>query len=160
MLRVVDPEPDLAARVPLVDIDPVQVVGRLRLLEDRRVDRLVVADPVPQAGRDRVQGPPEGRPGPVKAELDGRAYEGQPVSMGNPHLVVRLDSREELAALDLTADPIVADADFPTGVNLEFYVPGATGSGGGGLPALEMRVRLATSSSRPGISAQPPARNS
>jgi hypothetical protein len=30
----------------------------------------------------------------------------------------------------------------------------------GEITALEMRVRLATRSSRPGISAQPPARNS
>ncbi len=96
---------------------------------------------VPEVGDVTVgMGPPDVRPGLVKAELGGRAYEGQPVSMGNPHLVVRLDSRAELAALDLTADPVVPEADFPSGVNLEFYVSDSPGQGSADVPGLEMRV--------------------
>src|SRR4051812_27229919 len=61
--------------------------GELRLATRGGVKTVTV----PEAGDITVgMGPPEVRPGPIKAELAGRAYEGQPVSMGNPHLVVRL----------------------------------------------------------------------
>jgi diaminopimelate epimerase len=114
-----------------------EAAGELRLATRGGIKTVTV----PEVGDVTVgMGPPELRPGPVKAELGGRTFEGQPVSMGNPHLVVRLDSEQELAALDLTPDPTVPEAEFPTGVNLEFYVPGPTGRVGGGVPLLEMRV--------------------
>jgi diaminopimelate epimerase len=93
---------------------------------------------VPERGDVTVDmGPPDLRPGPVKAAIGGRTFEGQPVSMGNPHLVVRLDSVEEVLGLDLTADPDVPAEFFPTGVNLEFFAPVPSGSA---TSMLEMRV--------------------
>jgi diaminopimelate epimerase len=82
-------------------------------------------------------GSPEMRQGPVKAEIGGRMFEGRPVSMGNPHLVVALDRVEDLAGLDLSGHPEVPLEAFPEGVNLEFYVrqPGPPD-----VPVLEMRV--------------------
>ena len=50
--------------------------------------------------------------------LDGVAYDGIAVSVGNPHLVVTVDDPQTLGPLDgLRLDP--ADA-FPQGVNVEF----------------------------------------
>jgi diaminopimelate epimerase len=93
---------------------------------------------VPASGDITVDmGPPEVLPGPAKAEIGGRMFEGLPVSMGNPHLVVRLESLAELEGLDLSSDPDVSAEIFPTGVNLEFFV--STGAGSSA-PALEMRV--------------------
>jgi diaminopimelate epimerase len=93
---------------------------------------------VPEKGDVTVDmGPPELQPGPVKAHIGGRTYEGQPVSMGNPHLVVALDSTEQIARLDLTSEPDVPVDLFPTGVNLEFFAPVETGSR---MQTVEMRV--------------------
>ena len=91
---------------------------------------------VPEHGDVTVEmGPPELQAEPGKVAIGDRMFEGQRVSMGNPHLVIRLDSVAEVAALDLTVEPDVATTDFPTGVNVEFYAPVA-----GEPAALEMRV--------------------
>ena len=46
------------------------------------------------------------------------AHVGSMVDVGNPHLVVLTD--EPVAVLDLATAPTHDDADFPTGVNVEF----------------------------------------
>ncbi|HSP39132.1 MAG TPA: diaminopimelate epimerase [Frankiaceae bacterium] len=92
---------------------------------------------VPETGDITVDmGAPEVLAGPVQVCLGNRTFSGQPVSMGNPHLVVRLDDPEELASLDLTDDVRAPDDVFPTGVNLELYIPVELD----GVPTLEMRV--------------------
>jgi diaminopimelate epimerase len=65
-------------------------------------------------------GPPAFGPG-TAATVGGTTYAGSAVSMGNPHLVCRVDV--PLADLDLTRAPAVDAAVFPTGVNVEFVVP-------------------------------------
>ena len=55
------------------------------------------------------------------ATVGGTTYPGSAVSMGNPHLVCRVDV--PLADLDLTRMPAVDTAVFPDGVNVEFVVP-------------------------------------
>ncbi|MGR7023301.1 diaminopimelate epimerase [Geodermatophilus sp. URMC 62] len=52
------------------------------------------------------------------ATVAGRAFPGQAVSMGNPHLVCATDA--DLDALDLTAQPGFDAGLFPEGVNVEF----------------------------------------
>ena len=56
----------------------------------------------------------------------GTAYEGIHVSMGNPHLVVRV-TETELAELDLTREPAVDPAVFPDKTNVEFISATPTG---------------------------------
>jgi diaminopimelate epimerase len=93
---------------------------------------------VPESGDVTVEmGPPLLTARPAKAEIGGRVFEGTPVSMGNPHLVVRLPRAEEVAELDLSGEPRVSDQEFPDGVNLEFYAGTRSADGS---EALEMRV--------------------
>jgi diaminopimelate epimerase len=65
-------------------------------------------------------GPPGFGPSSVAA-LDGTAYSGVSVSMGNPHLVCPVPV--PLDTLDLTRAPGYDPAVFPDGVNVEFVVP-------------------------------------
>lgn len=96
---------------------------------------------VPATGDVTVDmGAPLVQDGPIEAVLGDRMYSGLPVSMGNPHLVVALQSAEELAALDLTQPVTVPSEVFPTGVNLEFYVERSTPGSSATDAALEMRV--------------------
>ena len=53
-----------------------------------------------------------------EATVAGRAFPGQAVSMGNPHLVCLTDADPD--DLDLTAQPGFDAALFPDGVNVEF----------------------------------------
>ncbi|ADD44214.1 diaminopimelate epimerase [Stackebrandtia nassauensis] len=55
--------------------------------------------------------------GASEAIVDGRRYAGTRVSMGNPHLVCRVD---DPYTLDLHKVPAVDAQLFPTGVNVEF----------------------------------------
>jgi diaminopimelate epimerase len=49
-------------------------------------------------------------------------FPGMAVDCGNPHLVCGVHDGVELPALDLTAAPLVDQAMFPAGVNVEFVV--------------------------------------
>ncbi len=51
------------------------------------------------------------------ATLGGRAYQGQVISVGNPHLACVLD--EPVETVDLTAAPVLDPAQFPAGANVE-----------------------------------------
>jgi diaminopimelate epimerase len=51
------------------------------------------------------------------AELDGHAFPGLAVSMGNPHLAALTDV--DVDSLDLTSEPVFDPALFPEGVNVE-----------------------------------------
>jgi diaminopimelate epimerase len=63
-------------------------------------------------------GPPIIEPGSFTAGTAGERFDGMKVSMGNPHLVCPVD---DPARLDLSRAPTFAAADFPDGVNVEFY---------------------------------------
>ncbi|WP_395106956.1 diaminopimelate epimerase [Actinomadura sp. SCN-SB] len=63
-------------------------------------------------------GPPEYL-GTGHASISGRPYTGERISMGNPHLACAID--EPLSGLDLTRPPAYDPAQFPDGVNVEFY---------------------------------------
>jgi diaminopimelate epimerase len=65
------------------------------------------------------------------ALVDGRNFSGVAVSVGNPHLVSIVD--DDVAELDLAAEPRYDKDFFPKGVNLEFVNPLGEG-------ALRMRV--------------------
>ncbi|MDX6743465.1 diaminopimelate epimerase [Actinocorallia sp. A-T 12471] len=56
-----------------------------------------------------------------EARVGGTVYRGLKVSMGNPHLACLID--HDVAALDLTREPAFSAADFPAGVNVEFFRP-------------------------------------
>ena len=55
-----------------------------------------------------------------QVSIDGFAWAGQSVSMGNPHLVCHLGSRREVEELELASTPVVDPAVFPHGTNVEF----------------------------------------
>lgn len=65
------------------------------------------------------------------AIVDGRSFSGVAVDVGNPHLVSIVD--DDIAELDLSAQPRYDTDFFPEGVNLEFVNPVGDG-------ALRMRV--------------------
>jgi diaminopimelate epimerase len=69
---------------------------------------------------------------------DGRNWRFQHVSIGNPQCAIRLDSREELEALDLTAiGPAIESHElFPNRTNVSWYVPVGPGE------ATELRARI------------------
>lgn len=58
--------------------------------------------------------------GPVRLEAAGRPFTFQPVSMGNPHAVVRLDTLEGLP-LEVWGPALGAHPAFSAGANVEFY---------------------------------------
>ncbi|WP_207457582.1 diaminopimelate epimerase [Desertivibrio insolitus] len=64
---------------------------------------------------------PDGEP-LVRAKNLQVARPGQPISVGNPHIVVALSSDEELESADLAYIPHV-EPEVPGGVNVEFVVP-------------------------------------
>lgn len=68
----------------------------------------------------------------VTVTVGGRTYEGTPVALGNPHVVVRVADLAEVG--DLSVAPVVRPMS-PTGTNVEFVVLPA----GAGAP-LDMRV--------------------
>jgi diaminopimelate epimerase len=80
----------------------------------RRVE--VPADPnadiAVEMGRPRLD------PDAATATINGVRYTGTKASMGNPHLVCRVD---DPAAVDMTAAPDVDPGQFPEGVNVEVY---------------------------------------
>jgi len=101
------------------------------LVGEGLLDRSACADGVlvgTRGGPRRVGAGPDGtywvdmgpaRPfGRGEATVAGRAFPGQAVSMGNPHLVCLTDA--DLDALDLTVRPGVDPGLFPEGVNVEF----------------------------------------
>lgn len=55
---------------------------------------------------------------PGQVSLDGRELEAAGISMGNPHLVVRVDSPEEAGKLSIA--PGIDRAAYPDGANVEF----------------------------------------
>ncbi len=60
------------------------------------------------------------------ATIGGLTFTGTSVDVGNPHLVCALPKGMSLGDLDLTAAPSYDPAAFPTGVNVEFTVPGTS----------------------------------
>ncbi|WP_307789101.1 diaminopimelate epimerase [Glycomyces salinus] len=64
--------------------------------------------------------------------VEGATWTGRAVSMGNPHLVCRLEDEERLDALDLHRQPRYDTVLFPEGINVEFVV--------GTAPRVRMRV--------------------
>ncbi|HMA46368.1 MAG TPA: diaminopimelate epimerase [Frankiaceae bacterium] len=81
---------------------------------------------VPAAGEVTVDmGPPVLAPGPpVPVTVGDRTYGGTVVSMGNPHVVCRVD---DPGALDLRLPPGVPPGAFPEGVNVEVVAPDPRG---------------------------------
>ncbi|TYB43475.1 diaminopimelate epimerase [Actinomadura chibensis] len=59
--------------------------------------------------------------GAGEASLAGTVFQGERVSVGNPHLACRVDG--PVAALDLSRAPAFDPAVFPDGVNVEFFRP-------------------------------------
>ncbi|WUH96723.1 diaminopimelate epimerase [Spirillospora sp. NBC_00431] len=57
--------------------------------------------------------------GPGEASLGGTVFQGERVSVGNPHLACRVDG--PVTALDLSRAPGFDPAVFPDGVNVEFF---------------------------------------
>jgi diaminopimelate epimerase len=72
------------------------------------------------SSKDFPMGPPDGR-GEVTA--GGRVWPFQHVSIGNPQCAIRVDSEQDLDALDLGAigPEIEADAQFPNRTNVSWY---------------------------------------
>ncbi|KAA9087263.1 diaminopimelate epimerase [Microbacterium radiodurans] len=74
----------------------------------------------------------------VRARGLGVARPGQPIDVGNPHVVVALAGETELDGLDLTVQPILEPRP-PAGANVEFVVP-AEPLVQGGVGMIRMRV--------------------
>jgi diaminopimelate epimerase len=68
----------------------------------------------------------DGTVAPVETDISGRGLDvprpALGISVGNPHAVVALANTDELAALDLTVDPVL-EPRFAPGVTVEFVVP-------------------------------------
>lgn len=92
------------------------------LVDDGRVDRVVVDMGAPSVKRGDL--PMEGDPGseflgePV--EVDGRSFKGSAVSMGNPHLVLFVDTDPSALDVDVLGPRLETDPRFPEGTNVEF----------------------------------------
>jgi len=97
---------------------PIATRGGTRIVDVGTVGDVTVA-----------MGPPRFGPTGIAVELGGLALRAHAVSMGNPHAVCFVDSLglDGLAALDLSRAPVVAESDFPDGVNVEIVVPGPDG---------------------------------
>jgi diaminopimelate epimerase len=93
--------------------------GRI-VLRTRGGDRIVHVPGDPAADIAVDMGPPLIHPDALTAVLDGERFTGTKLSMGNPHLACPVDNP---ARLDLTSAPTFSAADFPEGVNVEFYSP-------------------------------------
>ncbi|MHA6793727.1 diaminopimelate epimerase [Pseudonocardia bannensis] len=100
------------------------------------------------AGGDGVAGEVSVDMGPARigdtstATVDGRAFRGVAVDVGNPHLACVTDV--ELEGLDLAVPPGHDPALFPHGVNVEFVSPlrgGTDGTGGTGEVAMRVHER-------------------
>ena len=89
-------------------------------LATRAGDRIVT---VPDDGGDIAveMGPPVvDDSGAAKITVGGRTYAGDVISMGNPHVVVAVDSLDEAGPLHEA--PGLDDERLPTGANVEFVV--------------------------------------
>jgi diaminopimelate epimerase len=94
--------------------------GRMTL-RTRGGERFVEVPDDPNADVAVDMGPPLLEAGPFAARITRERFEGSKVSMGNPHLVCPVD---DPARLDLSRPPAFSGADFPDGVNVEFYARG------------------------------------
>lgn len=65
--------------------------------------------------------------GQSAATVDGHAFAGVAIDVGNPHLVCSVDSDVHLAQLDLGVPPGHDPVVFPHGVNVEFVRPTGVG---------------------------------
>lgn len=76
-------------------------------------------------GRVRVRmGRPTLGTNPVTITFGDQKRSATAVDVGNPHVVVSLESAEQIEALDLTCPPAwQPESMFPEGVNVEFYAP-------------------------------------
>jgi diaminopimelate epimerase len=85
------------------------------------------------SSKDFPDGPPDGR-GRVSA--DGREWDFQHVSIGNPQCAIRVASPAELEELDLEAvgPSIERDEQFPNRTNVSWYAPVAGDGHGSGPP--------------------------
>jgi diaminopimelate epimerase len=109
-------------------VDAGLVGERKFVVGSRGGDRPVVVHP---NGSVTVHMGPATITGASVAIVDGRNFSGVAVDVGNPHLVSVVD--DDIAELDLSAEPRYDTDFFPDGVNLEFVNPLGEG-------ALRMRV--------------------
>jgi len=76
---------------------------------------------------------------PGTATVDGQAFPGIVVDVGNPHLACVVDV--PLDGLDLTVPPGHDPTQFPHGVNVEFVTPQRTHAADGGEVAMRVHER-------------------
>jgi diaminopimelate epimerase len=89
---------------------------------DGRVDRVTVDMGVPSLRRGDL--PMDGDPGSTfleePVEVDGCSFKGSAVSMGNPHLVLFVDTDPQAVDVAQLGPRLEADPRFPDGTNVEF----------------------------------------
>lgn len=70
-----------------------------------------------------TMGQAERHAGVVEVAQSGRDWQAVSVNVGNPHAVVLLDEKFDLATLDLSTPPKLSPEQFPEGANVEYVVP-------------------------------------
>ena len=91
-------------------------------VEDGRVDRVTVDMGVPSLRRGDLpmRGDPDAEFLGEPVEVAGRSYKGSAVSMGNPHLVLFVDTDPESVDVEHLGPLLETDERFPEGTNVEF----------------------------------------
>jgi diaminopimelate epimerase len=93
------------------------------------VDRVTVdmGRPSMRLGDLPMQGDPDSSFLTEPVEVDGRSFKGSAISMGNPHLVLFVDTDPESIEVERIGPELEHDPRFPEGTNVEFVA--AHGSG-------------------------------
>jgi diaminopimelate epimerase len=91
-------------------------------VENGRVNRVTVDMGAPGLKRRdlSMQGDPDSEFLGEPVEVDGRSFKGTAVSMGNPHLVLFVDTDPRAVDLETLGPRLEADPRFPEGTNVEF----------------------------------------
>src|SRR5438309_7651513 len=87
-----------------------------------RVDRVTVDMGAPglRRGDLPMEGDPAGTFLGEPVEVDGRSFKGSAVSMGNPHLVLFVDTDPQAVDVEHLGPRLETDPRFPDGTNVEF----------------------------------------
>ena len=98
-------------------------------VEDGRVDRVTVDMGAPSLRRGDLpmQGDPDSEFVAEPVDVDGRSFKGTGVSMGNPHLVLFVETDPSAVDVERLGPILEHDPRFPEGTNVEFVATNEAG---------------------------------
>jgi diaminopimelate epimerase len=91
-------------------------------VEDGRVNRVTVDMGAPSFRRGDLpmEGDPDSEFLGEPVEVDGRSFKGSAISIGNPHLVLFVDTDPRAVDVEVLGPRLEVDPRFPQGTNVEF----------------------------------------